>query len=135
MHSWITIILCRWYVQKISVCCCGWYQVPGSFYCQYNGSFLLVLAGDLFKSFCAASNNFACFVIIFGDSIFLYCFATDFKKCFWYAVSLYCHFVLRVEVLWFVLVLHKELILLGVETYYVANLIARVSTYSCLIWN
>jgi len=31
LHSWNIIILYRWCVQEISVCCCGWYQVPGNF--------------------------------------------------------------------------------------------------------
>jgi len=69
----------------------------GVFKCQYTRAFLFVLAGGLFGSFCAACNKVACGVIRFGDSIVLYCFATDFDKCVSHSVSVYFHIVLRVE--------------------------------------
>ena len=64
---------------------------------QYIGASLLVLAAGLFGSFCATCNMVACFVIIFGESIFPYRFSTGIDKSLWYSVSVYCHIVLRFE--------------------------------------
>ena len=67
-------------------------------------SFLLVAAGRLFGSYLVTCSHVACGVVIFGDSLVLYCFASDFFNCLWSSVCLYLLLALRVELLLFVLV-------------------------------
>ena len=56
-------------------------------------------ASRLFGSYLVTCSHVACNVVIFGDSLVLYCLALDFVNCLWSSISLYLLLVLRVKVL------------------------------------
>jgi hypothetical protein len=70
-----------------------------------KGALFIILAGVLLWSLYDTCNNVAYVVIRSGDSVVQYCVAPNHDNCSLPSISIYCHNVLRFEVLLFMLVL------------------------------